>query len=306
MISTPTDNSLAYAILEPAFFKLDGGAMYGIIPKPMWNRVHPADEMNRVNLALRLWVIRSKDRLVVVDTGIGDYHDEKFEKTFDVRSSKDPLEQALNQLGLSCDQVTDLVISHLHFDHVGGIGKLNESGELVSTFPNAHCHIHKEHWHYAHHATPRDAGSFHTHSFDPIIKDYYEAKGMLTFYEGEEGLLFMLNDKEELRFKVSFGHTPWLMHPYTKDFLYLTDLVPTSNHVHLPWVMGYDISPGETTLHKEKLFDFIIQKNLDVIFEHDPIYWGSKLGETKKGRIGNIERHESETGKLSYPVTRKD
>ncbi len=300
MLKEINQNELQYAIIEPARFKLDGGGMYGIIPKPMWEKVHPADEMNRVDLALRLWLIRSQDRVVVVDTGIGDYHDEKFQKLFDVRSSKNPMEQALNQLGLSCDDVTDLVISHLHFDHVGGIGVKDENDQWLPIFPKAHCHIHQKHWDYAHNATPRDAGSFHTHVFDPIIK-IYEQAGKLSFYQGEEGLLFKLNDYEELRFRVSFGHTPWLMHPYTKDLIYLTDLVPTSHHIHIPWVMGYDINPGETTLQKEKLYDFILEKNLKVIFEHDPEYWGASLGEVKPKKVGAIKRYKRSEA-LAYPI----
>ena len=122
-----------------------------------------------------------------------------------------------------------------------------------------------------------------------FIKIYEENK-KLSFYDGKEGLLFKLNEKEELRFRVSFGHTPWLMHPYTKDMIYLTDLVPTSHHVHIPWVMGYDINPGETTLQKEMLFQFILKNNLKVIFEHDPNLWGARLGEIKPGKVGVIEK----------------
>ena len=279
-----TNSKLKYAVIEPAKFKLDGGAMYGIIPKPLWDKKHPADELNRVELALRLWVIKSSERLVVVDTGIGDYHDEKFNKNFDVRSENSPLEQALNKLGFSSDEVTDLVISHLHFDHVGGIGIKDESGQWQPAFKNARCHVHEEHLNYAHNATPRDAGSFHTQNFDPILEIYKEA-GKLHLYKGEAGELFEL-DGEMLQFKCSFGHTPWLMHPYTSDYIYLADLIPTGNHIHIPWVMGYDISPGVTTEFKEKFLTFIVEKNLTAIFEHDPINWGATIEESKHGRFG--------------------
>jgi glyoxylase-like metal-dependent hydrolase (beta-lactamase superfamily II) len=278
-------------------FKLDGGAMYGIIPKPLWDKKHPADDLNRVDLALRLWVLKSSDRLVVVDTGIGDYHDEKFNKNFDVRSDNSPLEQALNKLGFSCDEVTDLVISHLHFDHVGGIGVKDENGAWQPAFKNAHCHVHEEHLNYAHNATARDQGSFHTQNFDPILEIYKEA-GRIHLYSGKEGTLFEL-DETPLNFRCSFGHTPWLMHPYTDEFIYLADLIPTGNHIHIPWVMGYDISPGVTTKDKEDFLAFIKEKDLKVIFEHDPVNWGAKIEELKPGRFGASESFAAKE-KLAY------
>lgn len=290
--ATETDKQtqIKYSVIEPARFKLDGGAMYGIIPKPLWNRVHPADELNRVDLALRLWLIQTSDRVIVVDTGIGDYHDEKFEKNFDVRSSKSPLEQALNSINLTCDDVTDLVISHLHFDHVGGIGVKDDQGNWHPTFSKARCHVHKNHLEYAHKATDRDSGSFHTHNFDPILEIYKE-EGRLHLYEGKEGELFSYgpDKKDKLFFKCSFGHTPWLMHPYTSEFIYLADLIPTAHHIHVPWVMGYDISPGVTTEDKKEFLSFIQEKNLKVIFEHDPESWGASIGEVKPGKFGATE-----------------
>lgn len=293
---------LGYHIIEPARFKLDGGAMYGIIPKPLWNKVHPADEMNRVDLALRLWVIRSEEKVVVVDTGIGDYHDEKFNKLFDVRSDQGPIEQALSKLGLSCDDVTDLVITHLHFDHVGGIGVKDKQGKWWPTFKKAKLHLHKSHHEYAHNATARDSGSFHTQNFDPII-EHYKDRDALCFYDGEEGELFSLGGESEetLRFKCSHGHTPWLMHPYTSEYIYLADLIPTSNHIHIPWVMGYDIAPGVTTQDKEKFLSFIEQRNLKMIFEHDPNYWGSNLTRDERGRLSAGEKFPCPK-ELSYSI----
>lgn len=298
MPSAKPNTQLKYAVIEPARFKLDGGAMYGIIPKPLWNKVHPADEYNRVDLALRLWLIQSEERLIVVDTGIGDYHDEKFNKNFDVRSDDNPIEQALKSLGLSCDDVTDLVISHLHFDHVGGIGVKDDSGNWKPVFTNARCHIHEDHLEYAHNATDRDRGSFHTQNFDPIINIYKES-GKLHLYKGKEGELFSLNDKEVLKFKCSFGHTPWLMHPYTSEYIYLADLIPTGRHIHVPWVMGYDISPGVTTEDKKDFLNFINDKKLTAIFEHDPDNWGATIGEVKPGRFGALESFKAQD-QLAY------
>jgi glyoxylase-like metal-dependent hydrolase (beta-lactamase superfamily II) len=299
MPSTKVDTGLNYSVIEPAKFKLDGGAMYGIIPKPLWNKVHPADDLNRVDLALRLWLIQSEERVVVVDTGIGDYHDEKFQRNFDVRSPRGPIEQALNSINLTCHDVTDLVISHLHFDHVGGIGTKDEQGHWQPVFPKAHCHVHQEHLEYAHNATDRDRGSFHTQNFDPILEIYRQA-GRLHTYKGKEGELFDLGS-EALKFKCSFGHTPWLMHPYTSEYIYLADLIPTGNHIHVPWVMGYDISPGVTTEDKKEFLAFITQNKLKAIFEHDPQNWGAAIGEVKPGRYGALESFKAQD-QLVYPI----
>ncbi len=300
MPSTNPGTKLTYSVIEPAMFKLDGGAMYGIIPKPLWNKVHPADELNRVDLALRLWLIQSEDKVVVVDTGIGDYHDEKFQRNFDVRSPVNPLEQALNSVGLTCDDVTDLVISHLHFDHVGGIGVKDEGGRWRPVFPKAQCHVHADHLAYAHKATDRDRGSFHTQNFDPILEIYREV-GHLHTYKGKEGELFDMGS-ETLKFKCSFGHTPWLMHPYTSEFIYLADLIPTGNHIHVPWVMGYDISPGVTTQDKKEFLSFITKNKLKAIFEHDPENWGAEIGEIKPGRFGAVQSYAAQN-ELVYSLS---
>ena len=268
-------------ILEPGHFMLDGGAMFGIIPKPLWSRVHAADDKNRINLALRLWCIKTKDRLIVIDTGIGDYHDENFNTMFNIRLDDSPLEKSLSAINFKAEEVTDLIISHLHFDHVGGLGK-KVDGEFQAVFKNATLHLHKEHHEYALNPTERDAGSFHVKNFAPLI-EFYKDQGQLTWHKGNEGCLLSLGEKE-LKFKCSFGHTPFLMHPYSDNFIYLADLIPTSNHVHVPWVMGYDIEPGVTTKYKREFLDFVIKNNLTIIFEHDPKYWGSKIEKNEKGK----------------------
>jgi glyoxylase-like metal-dependent hydrolase (beta-lactamase superfamily II) len=289
-------------LIEPARFKLDGGAMYGIIPKPLWSKNHPADELNRIDLALRLWLIQSEDKLILIDTGIGDYHGDTFDQRFDVRSDKHPIELALAKLGFHTSDVTDLVISHLHFDHVGGIGYLNDKNEMQPVLEQATCHVHRNHYDYALAPTARDGGSFHVHNFKPML-DYYAAHERLKYYDGDDGELFELEPGHFLKFKCSFGHTPWLMHPYTDEFIYLSDLVPTSHHISVPWVMGYDISPGITTQNKEEFYQFIKDKNLSVIYEHDPNFWGSKLEQNKKGRFVASENFMA-LNELAYSVSR--
>lgn len=264
-------------LLQPARFRLDGGSMYGIIPKPLWEKFSPPDELNRIDLALRLWLIQDGERLILTDTGIGASMDPKFQERFDIRGPDNPLEECLQALQFKAEDVTDLIISHLHFDHVGGLGK-----GTSPIFPNAKLHLHKKHFDYAHNPTARDAGSFHTQYFDPLIQ-WYQQSGQVIWHSEEQGELLQLSDGP-LMYKCSHGHTPYLMHPYNKNYIYLADLIPTAHHIRIPWVMGYDIAPGRTTQDKQDFLEFIQQKDLTIIFEHDVDSWGSKVGlDPKKG-----------------------
>jgi glyoxylase-like metal-dependent hydrolase (beta-lactamase superfamily II) len=269
-----------YFVLHPAVFKLDGGAMFGIIPKPLWSKAIPADEQNRIELSLRVMLVRTSKRNILIDTGIGDYHGEKFDDRFGVKGPKSPLLEVLKKdFGLSADDITDLIVSHLHFDHVGGLGENQDEHSLI--FKNATLHLHKSHYAYSLKPTLRDVGSFHAQFFKPLIEKA-EAAGRVKWHDGDEGTL--LEDAgEEIYFKCSHGHTPHLMHAYDEKFIYMADLVPTSHHVPIPWVMGYDISPGITTEDKARFYHFITKKNLTMIFEHDPKIWGAKLNVKENG-----------------------
>lgn len=265
--------SKKYFILHPAVFKLDGGAMFGIIPKPLWSKKIPADELNRIQLSLRVMLIQTRTRNILIDTGIGDYHGEKFDDRFGVEGVKNPLIVALKKAsGLSAEDITDLIVSHLHFDHVGGLGG-NETQSLL--FPSATLHIHRQHYEYALNPTMRDTGSFQQEYFRPLIEKA-DQNGKVHWIDGKEGVI-LEDHGETLSFKCSFGHTPWLMHAYDENFIYMADLVPTSAHVPIPWVMGYDINPGQTTIDKSEFYQFILERDLTLIFEHDMNVWGAKI-----------------------------
>lgn len=268
-------------ILQPAKFRLDGGAMFGIIPRPMWSKVAPPDELNRIDLALRLWLIKDGNKIILTDTGIGDYHGEKFEERFDVRGNKNPLVKSLEQLSIGTNEITDLVISHLHFDHVGGINQVDEQGKSQPIFKNATLHLHKDHYLYALNPSPRDGGSFHKKYFEPVI-DYYRSQNKIHWLEGDTGEILTYKNGDKLNFTISNGHTPHLVHPFDDKYIYLADIIPTSHHVHLPWVMAYDLNPAISTLDKKRILDMIIEKNLTVIFEHDPEYLGSTIRVNEK------------------------
>lgn len=283
-----------YFSLEPARFKLDGGAMFGIIPKPLWSKVHPADDQNRIELALRLILIQDGKKNILIDTGIGDYHGEKFDSRFGIVGGPSPLEKALAEINLKPSDITDLIISHLHFDHVGGIAHKHGS-EMIPLFQNATLHLQQNHFEYSLSPTERDTGSFQMEYCLPVIK-WYEKKNQIHFLTGMEGEIL-----PGLKFKCSMGHTPYLLHAYDEKFIYMADLIPTSNHVHIPWVMGYDISPGVTTEDKKEFLTFIEQKKLTMIFEHDPLYFGATVKKDEKGNFDCLEKIPR-VEKEAYPI----
>jgi glyoxylase-like metal-dependent hydrolase (beta-lactamase superfamily II) len=265
-------------LIHPATFKLDGGAMFGIIPKPLWQKKIMPDELNRINMSLRVVLFETMNHKILVDTGIGDYHPDKFNDMFDVKTSKSPLVNALAKLNISPDEITDIVITHLHFDHVGGLGQGENGNEPI--FKNATLHMHLKHFEYSQKATLRDSGSFHVKTFLPLI-NYYQDKKQIHFVNENEGLI--LQDKNEaIRYKTSFGHTPYMIHPYSDKYIYMADLVPMSHHLHVPWVMGYDIEPGVTTTYKQQFYEFIMKNKLCMVFEHDNEIWGGYIDKDEK------------------------
>jgi hypothetical protein len=173
---------------------------------------------------------------------------------------------------------------------VGGLGQDGEKHQGL--FPNATLHIHRQHYDYALNPTLRDTGSFHSQHFRPLI-EMAEKEGRVHWLDGEEGTV-LKDGADEIRFKCSHGHTPWLVHPYDQKFIYMADLVPTSAHIAVPWVMGYDINPGRTTIDKVEFYKFIIENNLTMIFEHDMNIWGAKIKQKSENDFEALEK---------YPVT---
>lgn len=266
-------------LLHPATFKLDGGAMFGIIPKPLWEKKIISDDLNRIAMSLRVVLIRKGNRNILIDTGIGNYHGEKFDSQFDVKGFGDHLPSIIEQeCSLKPQDITDIILTHLHFDHVGGLGTGKDPH--VPIFKNATIHLHKNHFEYAQNPTERDSGSFHSHFFMPLL-NYYKDNNQLQFVEHEYGEII---PELDIKFKVSFGHTPWMMHPIFENYIYMADLVPMEHHVNIPWVMGYDIEPGVTTKYKRLFYDFIIKNQLTMIFEHDIETWGGTLKVDNKGK----------------------
>ena len=288
-----------YYLLSPAKFKLDGGAMFGIIPKPLWEKKAPADDLNRIELDLRLVLIDMKSKLILIDTGIGDYHGDKWDQRFDVTGPDNPIETALKTLGKTPDDITDVILTHLHFDHAGGL-IIQRDGQYLPLFKKALLHLHRDHYLYGKNPTARDQGSFESHIYEPVIS-YYENQNQIHWLEGENGEI-LSHAEGGLNFLTSHGHTPYLIHPYNEHFLYLADLIPTHAHVKVPWVMGYDISPGITVNEKEQVLKFIHEHGLIGIFEHDPKFWGARLEFNSKQQI-DIEKTYSTQDEALFEIS---
>lgn len=266
--------------LHPTTFKLDGGAMFGIIPKPLWEKKIKPDNDNRILMSLRVMFYQTKNRFILIDTGIGDYHSEKFNHQFEISNTKTPLISALKKINISPEDITDIILTHLHFDHVGGLGSMVE-GNITPLFPKATLHLHKNHETYALKPTKKDSGSFQKEYFTPLV-DFYKDKNQLHYLEGSEGNI--LKDEElNLNFKTSFGHTPYMIHPFCNEYIYMADIVPTAHHIRIPWVMGYDMMPGVATENKEEMYQFILKNKLTMIFEHDVEHYGATIKEDGKG-----------------------
>lgn len=260
--------------IQTGLFALDGGAMFGIIPKPLWEKSNPPDEKNRIKLGAKSILLESDSRKILVDTGIGSNWDEKFLKIYDVQFHNNNLFDELNKVNIKPDEITDVILTHLHFDHTGG-SVIEQNGKMIPAFPNADYHVQKEHFDWALNPSDRDRGSFIKNRFISLA---------------EEGILNFINDKyfdDEIEFIKVYGHTIGMqlikIFDSSNTILYCADLVPTSSHVPVPYVMGYDIQPLNTVKEKNELFPMAVEEEWKLIFEHDPKILAATINKTEKG-----------------------
>ncbi len=248
-------------VLNSGYFGLDGGAMFGIIPKPLWNKTNPADDLNRIKLATRNLLLRDGKRNILVDTGMGQKWDDKAKNIYAIDQQRS-LNSALEKLNLAPDDITDVILTHLHFDHTGGSTKL-ENGKLIPAFQNAKYYVQKENFEWAKNPSERDRGSYIKDNFLPLVEE-----GVLEFFEGE------VSFDDEIEFLLVNGHTfaqqLLKISDSSKTYLYCCDLLPTVNHIPLPYVMGYDLQPLKTVEEKKKILAKAVEENWKLIFEHDP------------------------------------
>lgn len=248
--------------VETSEFGLDGGAMFGIIPKPVWEKKVSADELNRVNMVTRSLLLVSDEKKILIDTGNGTKWEEKYKKIYDINTDQYNIEKSLGKYGFSSEQITDVICTHMHFDHIGGNTKI-KSGEVVPTFPNAKYWISEENWKLANHPSQKDAGSFIEHDWKVLAENQ-----MIEVIDGREPFI------EGIETFVTHGHTPGLLHPIVSDgsnkLFYGADIFPMVAHIPIPWVMAYDVQPVVTMEEKQKLLQKMEREDWILFFEHDP------------------------------------
>jgi glyoxylase-like metal-dependent hydrolase (beta-lactamase superfamily II) len=252
-------------IVRTGTFALDGGAMFGIIPKPLWEKKIPADDQNRIPMATNCLLLQDGVRTVLVDCGMGGKWNDKQKAQFKV---DDVLDAALQEAGVGVDDVTDVVLTHLHFDHAGGLTRSVDGGALAMTFSRARVHVGRRNWAWAHTPNERDRGSYRADSFSPL--DDVEKDRLVLVDDDGNGRARILDDIEAL---VCEGHTTGQLLPLVgaKDrrALYGADMVPTSAHVRMPWIMGYDLRPIELLAEKRRLLTMCADDDVALIYEHD-------------------------------------
>ena len=257
-------------------FKLDGGAMFGVVPKSMWQKLNEPDENNLCSWAMRCLLIEQEDRLILIDNGMGDKQDEKFFGHYYLHG-EDTLEKSLSNHGFSKDDITDVFLTHLHFDHCGG-SIIKEGDKLVPAFKNAKYWSNKDHWQWATVPNDREKASFLKENILPI-----QESGQLHFIDPNEGIEFMPG------FKIRFvnGHTDAMMLPQLsykgKTIIYMADLLPSAAHLPIPYVMAYDTRPLFTLEEKKSFLEEACKGDYILYFEHDKEIECCSLQMTPKG-----------------------
>jgi len=266
--------------LEVGKFKLDGGAMFGVVPKSMWNKLNPSDENNMCTWQLRCLLVEDGDRKILIDTGAGDKQGEKFKSHFYPHDELD-FDEALQRIGLTCGDITDVFLTHFHFDHVGGALKYNSKDETVPVFPNATYWSNEIHYKWAYDANPREAASFLKENFVPL-----KEMGILKFIDVQEGISF----SDNIQISFVYGHTEAMMLPYIQlpsgnTLIYCADLIPSHNHVQMPYIMAYDMKPLETLKEKQVLHERATDGKHFLYFEHDLDVACGSIIRNEKGRV---------------------
>ena len=264
-------------------FKLDGGAMFGVVPKVIWNKLVPANENNLCNWSMRCLLVEIEDRKILIDTGIGNKQSEKFYGHYDL-NGEDTLMGSLSSNGISADQITDVLLTHLHFDHCGG-AIIKRDDALIPQFPDAIYHLTESHWNHANNPNDRERASFLPENF-LLLKEL----GLLNFViEGD-----MIADCIEI--KVFNGHTFGMIAPIihwgATKLMYMADLIPAAAHIPVNYVMGYDIQPLITMEEKKSLLPWLESEQVWLIFEHDASFCRAQVQLNDRGQFKAINASE--------------
>ena len=261
--------------IDTGRFWLDGGAMFGVVPWVFWSRTNPPDERQRIQLAARCLLIRGGGRTILVDNGNGEKWNDKIKDIYHLDNSHHELMKSLSAAGVKPEEITDVILTHLHFDHAGGSTRI-VNGVLEPTVPNATHYVQKAHWEASQHPTDRDRASF--------MKDDYmllHERGLLNFVDGEKEIF------PGISVLVCNGHTTAQQLPKISDgkntLLFLCDLVPTTSHIPFPYIMGYDLRPLVTLEEKKMILPQAEKEGWTLFFEHDPATVAVRLEKTEKG-----------------------
>ena len=294
-VTTLKVGRLAVHALETGTQRLDGGAMFGVVPKPLWERRIPADDRNRIRMAMRVLLVEHPDGLVLVDCGLGNKETSKFLSIYGIENAgangRTGLEDALAELGHTTGDIKVMLNTHLHFDHAGGntwIAPDDPERRVQLTFPNAQYAVHGREYAWATHVNERTQASYLPHNFVPVAE-----AGRFRFLEGPSAEVV-----PGIRAIVTPGHTPWhcavMIESEGESLLFPADTIPTAHHLPLVWIMGYDVEPLRTLESKRQLYADGIPAGWRVVFEHDADTVGGKLLGGERGvELGEpIERDE--------------
>jgi glyoxylase-like metal-dependent hydrolase (beta-lactamase superfamily II) len=272
LVEKRTIGALTVHAIQAGGQKLDGGAMFGVVPKPLWERRIPADGRNRIQLGMRCLLIEHSSGLVLIDTGAGNKEDPKFKDIYGIENEgadgRTALEDGLREIGVRPEDVSIVINTHLHFDHAGGNTYRDESGAIKPSFPKARYFIKRGEYDYATHPNERTAASYFERNFMPVI-----AAGKFEFVSREREIV------KGIRVLATPGHTPFhqsvLIDSSGERAFFLGDMCPTQAHLPLPWIMGYDVEPLVTLETKRRIFRQAEDENWLIIFEHDAsVAWG--------------------------------
>lgn len=270
------------SVINTGFFKLDGGAMFGVVPKKLWSRLEQPDENNLCTWAMRCLLVQTEGRNMLIDTGIGDKQSPKFFSHFHPHGEASLL-ASIQEQGLQAADITDVFLTHLHFDHVGGAVYRNEQGELLPTFPNATYWTNEAHYDWAYTPNDREKASFLKENFVPLMEQGI-LKNVPTLPYNE-----VLPWLKDFHIGYAYGHTEALMAPRIeyqgKTIIYCADLLPSPSHIPMPYVMGYDVRPLQTLKEKEWFLTEAEEKGHILFFEHAPEVEACTLKRNEKGRI---------------------
>ena len=280
LVETLTVGRLRVHAIQAGGQKLDGGAMFGIVPKPLWERRIPPDDRNRIQLGMRCLAIEHDSGIVLVDTGSGNKETAKFHEIYGIEnagaSGRTLLEDGLAQVGVRPEDVAIVIDTHLHFDHAGGNTYVDPEGVVQLSFPNARYVVQRGEWVYATHTNERTAGSYFPHNFAPVI-----AANRFELVDGEREIV------RGIRVIPTPGHTPFhqsvLIESDGETAFYPADLVPTASHLPLAWIMGYDVEPLVTLETKRAMLGKAAREGWLVIFEHDATVASGRVKADGKG-----------------------